>query len=78
MTKTSGTMMAHEAPGICHPMGITGVVKMIMATITKRETSIVNQNRLKIRGTSSQNVDFSTSFVVAPHVLNGYLNDRLA
>ena len=60
-THANGRMMAHELPGICHPGGIRGVDKMTMAAIARPESKNANQNRLKMRGTSIQKFDRSTS-----------------
>jgi hypothetical protein len=76
MTNVRGRIRAHELPGICQPMGMMSVVKIIIATQVKKQAVIVNQKRLKIRGTSSQNVDFSTSFVVAPQTLKTLIMSR--
>jgi len=55
-------MMAHEVPGICHPGGTNGVDKMTIRTMVMPESRNASQKRLKMRGTSIQKFDRSTSY----------------
>ena len=68
-THARGSITAQSQLKIRQPTGTASVVKMIMiaqhATLITRES----QNRLRIFGTSSQKLDRSTSFFVAPQVM---------
>lgn len=62
-------MTAHAEPSMRHSMGTSGVLRIIMPATMIQDTSHMNQNRLKIFGTSLKKFDRSTSFFVAPQVM---------
>jgi hypothetical protein len=68
-THARGSIRAHENPRILHSEGIIGKERTIMAAIIKVDINKDSQKRLRILGTSTQKFDFSTSFLVAPHVM---------
>jgi len=60
-------MTAQATPGICHPRGTRLVERTIIIAIIRKLMTSDSQKRRKIRGTSMKKLDFSTSFLVAPH-----------
>ena len=69
-TIAKGRTIAQFHPSILHSNGTNWLFITMIMTIIKVHTESVNQNRLKIRGASIKNVDFSTSFPVEPHVMS--------
>ncbi len=68
-TYARGTMTAQSQPNMRQPMGTASVVRMTMIAQNARLMTKASQKRLRILGTSSQKLDRSTSFFVAPQVM---------
>lgn len=65
----SGKMTAQSVPRMRQPMGMRSVERTTIATDTVIEMTSASQKRRTILGTSSQKLDRSTSFFVAPQVM---------
>lgn len=64
-----GRMTAQSQACICQPEGIAGVAKTIIIAMSNMQMTSAIQKRLRILGTSSQKLERSTSFLVAPQVM---------
>ena len=62
-------MTAQSQPSICQPVGIAGVEKTTITATSRMQMTSAIQKRLRILGTSSQKLERSTSFFVAPQVM---------
>lgn len=60
-------MTAQSQAWICQPTGMTGVARTIIIAMSSVQMTSAIQKRFKILGTSSQKLERSTSFLVAPH-----------
>ena len=65
----SGKITAQFQLGTCHAGGSKSVLKMIIITISTKQIANESQKRFRILGISSQKLERSTSFFVAPQVM---------
>jgi len=68
-TVTRGRNKPHEDGGICQASGMRSVERIAIPASEAKEKRKASQYRLMILGPSSQKLDRSTSFFVAPQVM---------
>lgn len=68
-THASGKIAAQSHPGICQPEGMTPRERTTIAAHRRRQSENAGPKRARMRGTSCQKLERSTSFLVAPQVM---------